>query len=299
VALNTALMNDVGNLVIAEGAEIAAPIHVIHIGGGEPGPIAHPRTLVTVGAGARVQLVESFVGLGASDAIINPVTEIACGERSTVRHHRVLRDGPSTWHIGALGVRQETGSDYRAVSAILGGRLVRTEMLVTLAGENARNEMNGVYHSRGEQLIDNHTRVDHAVPNCESHQLFKGVLDDRSRGVFDGKILVRKNAQKTDAYQTSRNLLLSDDAISNNKPQLEIYADDVKCSHGATTGQIASEQVFYLMARGLSEPAARSVLTYAFAREIVEDIEVEAVRNEVDRELMARLPGSEIVAETL
>ncbi len=295
-ALNTAFLGDGVVIDVADGAEIGVPVHVVHLTTTPEGPtLAHPRMLVRCGRDARVTILETHAGLGDDAYLTNPVSEIFCEPRSEVLHVRLLRDSDVAYHIGVSAIDVGTEATYTAHAFTSSGLLVRNEGHAKLSGEGAHATLNGLYLSQGEQVVDNHTRIDHAVPHCTSWQMFKGILDGASRGVFDGKIHVYVDAQKTDAKQTSRNLLLSDDAVSNNKPQLEIYADDVKCTHGATTGELDDDQLFYLRARGLSPEAARSLLTHAFARELIDQIEIDGVREAVEREFAKGLPNGEAI----
>lgn len=291
LALNTAFLSDGTFVHVPDGKAIETPVQIVYVTTAHDSGIAtHPRNVFVVGADSRATIVESYLSLGGSADFTNPVTEIRCGARSTLRHYRMQRENLETHHIATTALQQADGSHYHGTYVNLGGILSRHEVLATLDGEHIECVLDALSIGGGRQVLDNHSRMEHAKPNCHSHQIFKGIFDGHSRGVFDGKIHVWRDAQKTDAVQTSRNLLLSDDAISNNKPQLEIYADDVKCTHGATTGQIDDSQVFYLRSRGLDEDAARSLLTYAFACEITERIDLAPFEKTVKHELLTRLP---------
>jgi Fe-S cluster assembly protein SufD len=207
-----------------------------------------------------------------------------------VEHCRVQRESLDGFHISSTHLRLARAAVFASENITLGGALVRNDVNAVLDGEGINCTLNGLYLVDGDRLVSNHTTIDHAKPHCESHELYKGILDDRGKGVFNGKIFVRLDAQKTDAKQTNQVLLLSDDATINTKPQLEIFADDVKCTHGATVGQLSDEQLFYLKARGIGEGHARAILVHAFASDIVERIQVEALRDHLEQILLERLP---------
>jgi Fe-S cluster assembly protein SufD len=208
------------------------------------------------------------------------VTEVVVEENASLEYHRLQRESKDAYHIATVQVRQERNSRFTSHAVALGGALARTDLNVVLDAEGSECTLNGLYMASGERLIDNHTRIDHARPHCTSHELYKGILDGRARGVFNGRIVVHRDAQKTDARQTSKTLLLSDDAIIDANPQLEIYADDVKCTHGASIGQLDAEALFYLRTRGIGPAEARRLLTYAFANDILSRIGIESLRAE-------------------
>jgi Fe-S cluster assembly protein SufD len=218
------------------------------------------------------------------------LAELAAGENAVVDHYKIGCEARQAFHVGMLHVRQDRGSNVRSHVATFGGRLVRNDIATVLDGEGCECNLNGMYLACDAQHIDNHLRVEHAKPHCSSREFFKGVLDDRSRGVFSGRIVVREDAQKTDAKQTNMSLLLSEAAQVQSKPQLEIFADDVKCTHGATIGQVDRDAVFYLRSRGISESAARSLLIQAFARESLTEIRPEPLRVQLEKLLMERVP---------
>jgi Fe-S cluster assembly protein SufD len=298
-ALNTAYFTDGAYIEIPAGVTVKAPIHIIHLttAGAEP-IVTLPRGLVVVGEGSTVRILETHGALGSGAYLAAPVTEVVVSDRANLVFESFVKASDAALQVSTQAVRQGTETSYRGGVYTLSGAVVRNEHHVGLHGEHTRSEVNGLGLGHGSQVIDNYTRFDHAVPHCESHQLFKGILTDESTGNFDGKILVRQDAQKTDAKQTSRNLILSDKAIANNKPQLEIYADDVKCTHGATTGRLDPEAIFYLKARGLDADQARSLLTYAFAREVVDLLDIDAVRAEIDQAFLRQLPGGEAILES-
>jgi Fe-S cluster assembly protein SufD len=219
------------------------------------------------------------------------VTEVAVAAGSWLEHTRIQRESERAYHVGLTHVDQQRDSHYRSFSMAMGGALARHNLHVRLNDENIETLMYGLYLTRGEQVVDNHTAILHEQPNCRSWEVYKGVLDGRSRAVFNGKVFVRPEAQKTDAKQTNRNLLLSDLAKVNTKPQLEIFADDVKCTHGATVGRLDDVALFYARSRGVPQEAAERLLTYAFAAEVIEEVALEPVRNELDRLVLERLEG--------
>jgi Fe-S cluster assembly protein SufD len=289
VALNTSLSQDGAYIRLARGVRVPKPIHLLFVSASHGEPSAsHPRVLVVADEGSHATLLESYGGLGETPYFTNAVTEVVVAPNAQVDHAKIQRETEAAYHVATLQVAQAGDSTFSSTSISLGGALTRNNVNVVLGGEGIESSLNGLYMARGSQLVDNHTLIDHAKPHCNSHEFYKGVLDDRSRGVFNGKVYVRLDAQKTDAKQTNQNLLLSDDASVNAKPQLEIFADDVKCTHGATVGQLDETAVFYLRTRGIGEAQARSILTYAFANEIVERIKVEPVRAALSELLLSR-----------
>jgi Fe-S cluster assembly protein SufD len=249
---------------------------------------------------SQLTLVESFLGLGDDTYLTNAVTEVVAGENSQIDHYKLVHEGSAAFHVGALQVHQSRNSRFSSSLVTMSGGWVRNEARVVLDAEGCEATLNGLYQASGRQHVDNHTVIDHAKPHCASHELFKGILDDQAHGVFHGKIFVRQDAQKTDAKQTNQTLLLSEEAVIDTKPQLEIFADDVKCTHGATVGQLAADSLFYLRSRGLGLEAARALLIYAFANDLVGRIKVEPIRARLEETLLARrqLPLDQEVKET-
>jgi Fe-S cluster assembly protein SufD len=289
VALNTAFFQDGGFLLIPPGTVLERPVYLIFATGPRQKPLAtHPRNLVVVGKGSQVTLVEMYLGLGDNICFTNAVTEIVAGEGAVIDHYKLQQESPQAFHVAVTQVHQDRASVFRSHYIGLGGALVRNEVRATLDAEGCECTLNGLYLAGGTQHMDNHTVIDHARPHCASHELYKGILDGKARGVFNGKIFVRQDAQKTDAKQTNQTLLLSEDAVINTKPQLEIFADDVKCTHGATVGQLSADALFYLRSRGLGLSEARSLLTYAFANDIIERIQVEPLRRRLEEHLLAQ-----------
>jgi Fe-S cluster assembly protein SufD len=277
-ALNTANAQDGALVVVPDGKALAGFIHLLFIGSGSE-IWSHPRNLIVVGRGSQVAVVESFVGTG--NYFTNTVTEIVAGEGAHVDHYKIERESIDAFHIGTVQIHQERSSNVTSRNISIGGGLVRNEVNVALSGEGASLTLDGLFVLADGQHVDNHTVIDHVKPHCDSLELYKGILADRSRGIFDGTIIVRPDAQKTNSRQVNRNLLLSETAIIDSKPTLEIHNDDVKCSHGSTIGQIDQEALFYLRARGISEGEARNLLIFAFASEIVDRMKIDAVKEQI------------------
>ena len=290
-ALNAALGRDGTVLRVADQAEMPAPLHVVHVATtGADSAAIHPRLLISVGRQARAQVIESYVGLGAATRYwTNTVCEVNVGEGAWVEHTRIQRESETAFHTGVTEVRQARDSHYRSFTFAIGGAIARHDLRARLDGPRAESLLYGLYFGQGDQLVDNHTTIFHDQPDCRSWEVYKGILGDRAHGVFNGKIIVQPVAQKTDAKQTNRALLLSDTARIDTKPQLEIFADDVKCTHGATVGNLDPLARFYLTSRGIPETAARQLLTYAFAAEVLNEISAEPVRTVLDRLIHARL----------
>jgi Fe-S cluster assembly protein SufD len=285
-ALNEAWNTDGAVVIVDQDVEVPTPIHVLYYSSGTGAE--HPRTLVVVGRHAKVSLIETFAGAADTTYFVNAVTEVIVDEGGHVDHYKVQRDSTKAHHVASMHLHLAKAADVATHNITLGGKLTRNDINATLDGEGIECTVNGLYLVDGDRLVDNHTAIDHAKPHCHSYEIYKGVLDDRGRGVFNGKIFVREDAQKTDAKQTNQVILLSDDATIDTKPQLEIFADDVKCAHGATVGQLDGEALFYLASRGLSDAAARNLLTYAFGAEIVERIPVPSLRRWLERAVLER-----------
>ena len=275
-AVNTAWLRDGAVVLVDANRDATCPVHLVFVSA-SPGVAVYPRTLLVAEAGSRCTVIEDFHSLHQDVGLTNAVTEIALGENASVRHLRLQSESASAFHIATCGVRAARHSRYSNVSVSLGARISRYNLNVTQAGEGTSFEIDGLALISGRQLADTHSFLDHAQPHGRSRQLHKCIAGGGAHAVFNGKILVRAGAQRTNSAQESRNLLLSDRAHVDTKPQLEIFADDVKCAHGATVGQLDAEQVFYLKSRGLSEPTARDLLTFAFSAEIVERIGLPSV----------------------
>jgi Fe-S cluster assembly protein SufD len=298
VALNTAFLRDGAFLYIPRGA-VTGTIHLLFLASGEEGrpTLSFPRNLFVADENSQTTIVETYAGEGSY--FTAPVTELFAGPGAVIDHYKVQRESLGAFHMATFQVQGERACRPSSHSISIGGALVRNDVNAVLDGEGIDCILNGLYFGDGRQVVDNHMRVEHAKPHCASHELYKGVLDGKSRAVFNGLIHVHKGAQKTDAKQSNRNLLLSRDAIANSNPQLEIYADDVRCTHGSTVGQLDEDAVFYLRSRGIGAEAARSLLTYAFASDIVTRIKVEPVRHDLEEFLFARLPMGEIVRQAV
>ncbi len=290
-ALNTALFQDGAYVHIRNDVVVDKPIHFLFLSTADKDAIiSYPRTLVVVGKNSRVTLVESYAGSEGEVYFTNSVTEIIANENTNIDHYKLQRESTEAFHIANLLFYLDRSSNFSSHSLSFGGGLARNNVNAILGDEGIECTVNGLVMGRGKQHIDNHTYIDHAKPHCNSYELYKHVLDEKSRGVFKGKILVRQDSQKTDALQTNKTLLLSEEASIDTMPQLEIYADDVKCTHGATTGQLDKESLFYLQSRGISKESAKNLLTYAFANDLVERIKVDSIRNQLEKELHERLP---------
>lgn len=289
-ALNTAFLVDGAYVRVARDISVADPIHFLFVSTGEGNSVlTQPRNLIVTEPGSRVTVIESFVSLGQACYFTNAITEVAVADNATVDHYKLGLESSKAFHIGGLYVQQDASSLFTSHNITLGGVLVRNTIHGSFEAEGGTCVLNGLYAISGRQHVDNHTLLDHAQPRCTSREFYKGVLDGRARAVFSGRIVVRQDAQHTDAKQENKNLLLSRDAEVDTKPQLEIYADDVKCAHGATVGQLDRDAIYYLRSRGVDEETARSVLTYAFANDILGRIEIPSVRSYVENMLAARL----------
>jgi Fe-S cluster assembly protein SufD len=286
LALNTAFLRDVAVVRIDRGAVVDQPIHLVYlIAGGSEAAAIHPRTLIKVGADAHCTIVETYVGTGPY--FTNAVTEIVAGEGAAVDHYKVQEESLAAFHIATMQVTLGRSANFTSHSISIGGALVRNDANATLS-EGTEATLNGLYIVNGKQHVDNHTVIDHAKPHGTSHEMYKGILDDKSSAVFNGRIIVRKDAQKTDSKQTNKNLVLSDDAVIDTKPELQILADDVRCTHGATIGQLDAEALFYLQSRGIGKSQARDVLTYAFAQDIIDRIKVPALKDHLEKVLFEK-----------
>jgi Fe-S cluster assembly protein SufD len=289
-ALNTALWEDGAYLRIRRGAAIEQPVHLLYVSVGAGAQImTHPRTLIVAEPASQAAVIEVYVSIGSEAAFSNAVTELVAGQDSVVSHFLIERENLGAFNVSTLRLEQARGTNVSSHSILLGGGLVRNNVHPVLDGEGAECLINGLFVGAGRQHLDNYMLVEHAQPQCSSRQFYNGILDDAARGVFHGRIVVYKDAQKTDAKQTNRNLLLSDNARIDTKPQLEIHADDVKCTHGATIGQIEEEQLFYLRSRGFSEAQARNTLLYAFAAECLDRMKEPAAREFVEGLIRERL----------
>jgi Fe-S cluster assembly protein SufD len=290
-ALNTAFMEDGAYLYVAKGAVLEAPVHLLFIStaNGEP-HMSHPRNLIVAEEDSQATIIEDYVSLGGGAVFCNPITELVAGDHAVVSHYLIERENTEAFNTSTLRIQQGRSANVASHSVLLGGALVRNNVHPVLAGEGGECLINGLFVGTGHQHLDNYMRVEHANPHCGSRQFYNGILDGHAHGVFHGRIIVHKDAQKTDAKQTNRNLLLSDDAQIDTKPQLEIYADDVKCTHGATIGQIEEDALFYLRSRGIDEVSARNLLLFAFASECLDRMKGGIARSHVESVINEHLP---------
>jgi Fe-S cluster assembly protein SufD len=287
VALNTSHLRDAALVVVPKHAACEKPVHVLYVST-QAGTVSHPRCLLVAEAGAQCTLIEEFISLDDAATFTNGVTEIAVAPDAMVRHVKLQSEAVAAFHIARCAVALERDASYTSQTITRGARLSRFDLSVTLGGEGASAHVDGLALISGRQLADTHTLIDHAWPNGRSAQLHKTIVGGGAHAVFNGKILVRPGAQQTDSTQESRNLLLSDKAQVDTKPQLEIFADDVKCAHGATVGQLDLDQLFYLRSRGLPDQTARNVLTYAFGASVIRRIPIASIVNRLERAVMAQ-----------
>jgi Fe-S cluster assembly protein SufD len=292
VALNTAFFEDGARIELPADSVLHAPIHLLFVATDtwDRRPImVHPRVIVSLGTNAQASIVETYTGPAGARYFTNTVTQIVLGENAVLDHYKLQYESAEACHVGAIQVQALRSATCRSHSISLGGALARNDVVAVLNGEGVECTLNGLYVADARRLVDHHTTIDHARPHCGSREIYKGILADRAHGVFNGKIIVRPDAQKTDARQTNRALLLSEDAVINTKPQLEIFANDVKCTHGAAVGQLDEEALFYLRSRGLSDAAARRLLIYAFAEDVLQRLPFEPVRADVEARLQQQL----------
>ena len=292
VALNTAFLGDGAYIHVPAHTVIEKPIHVLFVstGAGNGTPLmAHPRVLVVLGDDSQASVVESYAGPEGTRYLTNAVTELVLGPHAVLDHYKLQHESVEAYHVGGTYIHAARSANCSSHSVSLGGALVRNDVVAVLDGEGGECTLNGLYLGDAQRLVDNHTTIDHAKAHCGSREIYKGILADRARGVFNGKIIVRADAQKTDAKQTNRALLLSHDAQINTKPQLEILANDVKCTHGAAVGQLDEEAVFYLRSRGIGRAEARHLLIHAFAGDVLQRMPVAAIREAVEHVLQRQL----------
>lgn len=281
-ALNTGFLNDGAFVYVRRGTVLQGPIHLLFIASsGDSSTVSHPRTLMVVEENAEVQIVETYAGR-AGVYWTNAVTEIIAGDDARIDHCKLQQESLQAYHTATMQVRMGRNTNFVSHAATIGGKLTRNDLACTLAGEHGYATLNGLVLIGGDQHCDNHTLLNHQAPNCPSHELYKHVLDGKATGVFKGQIYVANVAQKTDSKQTSKTLLLSEGASMQSMPALEIYADDVKCTHGSTTGPVDEDMTFYLRTRGISREAARHLLTYAFAADVTRRMRVEPVRRRIE-----------------
>lgn len=293
-ALNAAFASDGAVIRLARGVEVEAPIHLVFIGGVGKGE-SHVRNLVSAEAGARATIVEHFLGEGDAATLTTAVTRIEAGADAAVTHLKLQQESAQAVHLAAIDAVQARGAAFASHALAFGARLARTDIRTRFDGEGCDALLNGLYHVDGRRHVDHHTRIDHAQPRGTSREYYRGILDGAGRGVFTGRIVVAPGAMRTDAIQRTDSLLLSPQAQADARPELEIYADDVKCAHGATVGQIDEDSLFYLRSRGLDESHARNLLTWAFAAEVLARIQVPSLRTRAEAAIRARLPGGALM----
>jgi len=298
VALNAAMATDGLCIRIGDGVRLDRPLYILHLAG-SGNRIVHTRHGITLGNGAKAVVIEHFSGSTDATGLGSTMAAIHLGQQATLTHYRLQQEPAHRFHIGRTEVEQQRDSHYASYSIAIGAAFSRMDICVRLAAPGATCTLNGLYVAGSRQHVDHHTRIDHAAPDCTSRELYKGILDGRSRGVFNGKVVVHAGAQKTDARQSNGNLLLSSRAEVDAKPELEIYADDVKCAHGATIGQLDEQQVFYLRTRGLSEADARNVLTFAFARDVLSHMRPESLRTYLEHTILELLPRGKVLEDML
>ena len=290
-ALNTAFLEDGAYIHVPDGLVLDQPVQILFVSSNDTAAstVSYPRCLIVLGDRSQARVVETYIAATDAVYLTNAVTEVFVAEGAILDHYKVQQESERAFHVGSMHVHAARSATFSSHSFSLGGRFVRNDALATLDGEGAEVTLNGLYLADGDRLVDNHTTIDHARPHCPSHEVYKGIMGGRARAVFNGKIIVRPDAQKTDAKQTNRALLLSDDALINTKPQLEIFADDVKCTHGAAIGQLDEDALFYLRARGLTYYEARDMLIHAFAGEILERVKIEPLKEELESQLYSQL----------
>lgn len=287
-SLNTGLFRDGAAIHVADGVKLNKPVHLIFFTDSSSDPVSvFPRNLIVIGDESRLQVIESHIGSAGQAYLANGVTEVFLGQSAEVDHYKLQNDSIAAYHVASTHVVQAASSQYRNHYFAFGGSISRNEINCFHTGEHVETILNGLYMVSGNQLADCRTRIDHAMPNCESHEMYKGILDNSARGVFNGKIHVHPDAQKTDAKQSNQALLLSDDAVIDTKPELEIYADDVRCTHGATVGELDETALFYLRSRGVPIDLARKILIFAFANDVVQGLNVEPLKKHLESVLLA------------
>jgi len=297
-ALNTAFLHDGAMVYIPDDTVLEKPICIFYLSTETKHSfITHPRNLLILGRNAQATVIESYTGIENADYFTNSVTEAVIRAGAKLEHYKIQQESEQSYHIGNFMAQQEKDSRLESHSVSLGGKLVRNDITSNLAQPGASVTLNGLYMARHRQHVDNHTLINHLEPHTKSEEYYRGVLDDHARGVFNGKVIVHENAQKTDAQQSNANLLLSDNAEADTKPELEIYADDVKCSHGATVGQLDKQMLFYLRSRAIEEDKARSLLTYAFAEDVINRIKFVPIRKRLEDLVIGRLPDAALIRE--
>lgn len=297
-ALNSAFIADGAYIYLPDNTSLEKPVHLLFLGSRQPQPrVSNIRNMVILGENSRATIIETYAGVEDAEYFTNTVTECSSGRGAVLEHYKLQQESLKGFHVGSLRASLKKNSRLVSHSISLGGSLVRNNIDADLVEEGAGIIMNGLYIAGGKQHVDNHTSVNHRVPHTSSQENYRGVLNGHARGVFNGRVVVHKQAQKTDAHQSNANLLLSNDAEVDTKPELEIYADDVKCSHGATIGQLDENMLFYLRSRAIDEETARSLLTFAFAEDVVNRIRFEPVRERLELSVLGKLPDTESIKD--
>ncbi len=285
IALNTAFSGQGFHLKVEKNIQLQIPIHILYVSSSDEQALTNPRNIIEICENAEAIIIEHQVKIGKGKTFTNFLSEKLVQDNAKLISYTIQDENENGYSVNTNQVKINRNSTYDNTTVILSGQLVRNNHNIVISGENAAAHLNGLFVTSGSQLVDNHTLMDHQVPNCQSNELYKGIINDKSIGVFNGKIFVRRDAQKTNAYQSSKNILLSDDAIINTKPELEIYADDVKCSHGTSTGKIDDAAMFYLNARGIGKETAKRILLNAFAKEVIDKIEIESLKLLIEKKL--------------
>jgi Fe-S cluster assembly protein SufD len=300
LSLNTAFFGDGAYVEVPNNTVVEEPIHLLFVATSKELPIvAYPRNLIRIGARSQATIIETYAGMGPHITFTNAVTEVSVGPAAVLDHYKMLRETETAYHMGTMDIHQDRDSVVSCHSMSFGGAIARNTVRTLFCGEGGSLVLNGLFMPAGTQQADNYTRIDHATPACTSVELYRGILDGKSRGVFNGNIYVRKDAQKSIARQTNKNLLLSQEAFVDSTPGLEILADDVKCSHASTIGQLDENAIFYLRSRGIDEEAARHILTYAFAADVVNQVKVAPIRIKLNQLILSRLPKGSGLGEAL
>ncbi|MBS1516768.1 MAG: Fe-S cluster assembly protein SufD [Bacteroidetes bacterium] len=290
VALNTAFSADGAFVYVKKNTDLKEAVHILHISDAEKENVMlQPRNLFVIEEGGRAEIAEDYYSKGDNFSFTNMVTEVYCGKNSHTGHYKIQNEGDKDYHVGMTQVHQEQDSNYSNTTVSWGGSIIRNDLNAVFDGRNTESHFFGLYLLDGKQHVDNHTLADHKMPDCFSNELYKGILSGHSTGVFNGKIMVREDAQKTNAYQSNGNILLSDDATIYSKPQLEIFADDVKCSHGATSGQLNEDEMFYIKSRGIGDKNAKALLLKAFVSDVIDSIKTDEFREHVENKLEHKL----------
>ncbi len=297
-SLNNAFMNEGVVLHLEKNTVLDKPVHLIFVATETEEPImTYPRIDIRLGANAEAQLIESYAGLGTTKNLTNVLTNIVAGENSQLEHYRIQNESIDAYHIANILIDQKQGSRVTSHSVSLGSSLARVDFKVSLAATGSENTINGLFMGKGRQHTDHHILVDHLSPHTRSEEYFKGILDNGSRGVFNGKVIVHEDAQKIEAIQSNKNLLLSPNAEIDTKPELEIYADDVKCAHGATIGRLSDTELFYLQSRGIDKEKARAILTYAFADDVIRRMSLEPIQKYLEQKIVGQLSSIDNIGD--